>query len=301
MSRNWTKTDELISQEHGSIIKSSRSFGVEIECIDNKRKGALLEKEMNPAIGIGGDGSLSSGGVEVRTPPASGKAGEDMIKTLGASLKGYGFDVNHTCGLHVHIDAIDMLKRIQDKPKGYEKLKNLWLFYMVFDPVVRSFIPRSRRENHYCQAMQLMFSAVKRANSLDKLHHIYDCSDPAYLDRDWEMKDPTRYRGINLQPLFDHWHFEVRYHEGTIDPTKILHWANLHALIMDRVMEGEINRKFILHYKSSRSIKTKTEALFRILKLSKPSELYFLARQAKNYKKYPAFFTEEVKELTNKI
>ena len=248
--RGWHRSPDLIDTNPGTIMKSTRAFGVEIECqYDDEYDIEILSEDskVNKNIGIGSDGSINGQGVEIRTPPASGKAGENMIRGLCSVLKERCFDVDNSCGLHVHIDASDMKDKVREEEEGYKIAKNYWLFYIVMDDVIRSFLPPSRRRNDYCKPCESVYRAVHDAKSLMDLMLIYESSDSTLLDANSRVKykDPTRYRGINLISLWREWHAEIRYHNGTLQGERILHWAYLHCLIMDKIMDGTITLAWI--------------------------------------------------------
>lgn len=304
--RPWERKKKLLSDEPGTILKSTRAFGVEIECTykDEEDIEAVAD-EIDDAIGIGGDGSIDGNGAEIRTPPASGKAAEAMMNELCASLNKHGCKVNKSCGLHVHIDAKDMGKAVNDDKK-WQLVQNYWMFYIAMDTVIRSFLPNSRRKNSYCKKMEPVFEAVKKADSYNKLYEIYNSGDSSLLDQKarskGEYKDPTRYRGINLHTLWGEWHPEIRYHNGTTQAPRILHWAYLHCLIMDKIMDGTITFEWIVGMYEKKSVKEKTKQLFRILGISKPTAIYLLARQTVFDNPYKFLLTtrmaEEITALT---
>lgn len=109
----YSTTAELQSTEKGKIITSPRKFGVELECLykkaDSKQR---LSEKLIAGWGYTNDGSIRKSkdalsGAELVSPVMSGKAGEKEIKTLGDNAYKCDFFVNDSCGLHVHLEALD--------------------------------------------------------------------------------------------------------------------------------------------------------------------------------------------------
>lgn len=85
-------------------------------------------------------------------------------------------------------------------------------FFSAVDSVFRSLVPSSRRHNTYCQPYEKIVrnGGVCPATYSELLEGI-----------------SQRYCGINLQALSKHGTIENRYHGGTTNATKIIHWARL--------------------------------------------------------------------------
>ena len=105
--------DKYQSKNYGSIIKSKRTFGIELELLTNIN----LSDEIDSNFGLKGDGSLDTNGtdfrntVEIVTPVLMGKKGEEAMLELGETLKLLDVGVNKSCGLHVHLGAKDFLQK----------------------------------------------------------------------------------------------------------------------------------------------------------------------------------------------
>lgn len=103
------KDTSFLSEEAGDIITDTRKFGVELEVI-SKSDDAIeeLSESIADCFGFHHDGSVreeGSIGLEVVTPPMSGKAGEEELLSLLEKMNKLKFKTNLTCGLHVHHDA----------------------------------------------------------------------------------------------------------------------------------------------------------------------------------------------------
>lgn len=271
--RQWSRNDvNLIKNERGKIVKSLRPFGIEAEANFNTVKSVnRVKKEINSHIGITPDA-----GAEFQTPPANGAAAEKMITDLSVALEKHGLKCGpHSgTGLHIHIDASEMYA-MED---ATEKIKSLWLFYIVFDDLIRSFIPGHRRSNGMCSKTKSVYDTVQKATTQRELEFIwYESSDESYIDqRKAQKKDGTRYHGFNLHPYFEGGHLEIRYHEGTTSAIEMLEWSNLHCLIMDKIVKGVpmtwFDKMRVKRYGKKR-------ALYKLLGLSEASQDYWNKRQ----------------------
>lgn len=104
------KTKEFQSEQKGEIIVDPRLFGVEIEAVSMKSNAvSILAQQISTSFGFHHDGSISGDGVEIVTPIMSGGLGEKAIYDLTARMLELGFDTNNSCGLHVHLDANNLL------------------------------------------------------------------------------------------------------------------------------------------------------------------------------------------------
>lgn len=300
--RPYTETPSLLEYEEGEIIKSQRSFGIELECIAPNRKAASTAS-MGTAnvIGLGSDGSVegkgAESGLEFQTPPAIGKAAEDMIKGLCETLSKSKFNVNMSCGFHVHIDSHDLFKLQANQQ--LQAIKNIWTAYLAYEDVFISLLPESRRSNnHYCSGLKTEYSVdeILRAQNFQELEQLWyrrtSISDVTAAKG--QHRHPTRYRGINLHPFFSDGHLEIRYHSGTINPRKILEWVNLHLRFYtwaanrsssftnsSRGFSNHDTPAFVKLVSNNLDTAAKTKDLFNQLGLSEDSKGYFMARQEK--------------------
>lgn len=104
------RTQTLQSKEPGTIIKSVRKFGVEIEMFHKTRKNIVQLAGLLPrTFGLEHDGSIDAGGgghgIEVVTPVLKGVKGENAVVETFKTINELGFKINKTCGLHVHLDG----------------------------------------------------------------------------------------------------------------------------------------------------------------------------------------------------
>lgn len=267
------------SNEPGKVVKSTRVFSAEIECYaPSAETFRAVFNSTDKAIGVTGDGSLDAGGVEFQTPKLKGKNGEDQLRALCNTLNRNGFTVNRSTGLHIHLDGRGLLPRTltTQEPKA---LKQLWAFYHHYEPVLHSFLPASRRQNTFCKPLATLsrIEFIKKAKTLHDLEVIwYRDSDKQHLAyRKSHKFDNSRYCGVNLHSLLGAKHLEIRYHSGTLNPTKILEWINLHLAIMDKAAAKALP----LERTAYPSVEKGAQCMLVELGLSKKSCAYFMRRQ----------------------
>lgn len=291
--RSYSKNTNLfLSNKVGNIIKTKRIFSTEIECYyPDYNALENLAESIPDEVGLSPDGSLNNNGVEVITPKLSGQKGETLINSICDEMKYNTFTVNKSCGLHIHIDAGRKLIRASDiksDENNPEKLKMLFLFYYIFDDVLLSFMPKSRRDNHYCMKLSKaypdedMYEKVLKCKTLSQFDELwYKDSDKRKIkDRKKNKYDNTRYAGVNFHSLLSNNHIEIRFHSGTTDKTKILYWIQLNCRILDRIIAGKITLSQITNLNLSK-MSDKTKLFFNLIKVSKEIEAFYIERQCK--------------------
>lgn len=219
-------------------------FGIEIECFlpegETIRTAAnAVSHRLGAPVTVEGynhdvrstwkvvtDGSLGdiSRGIEFVSPILRGEDGLAQVETVCRALSDFGCTVNKKCGLHVHVGV---------GAPGLRFFKNLVKLYSLFEPVIDSMMPASRRasNNTYCKSMtSARPSAVEGASSVaDLLYIISGTTGRA-----------GRYFKLNLQSFVRQSTVEFRQHSGTLDATKARRWAVL-CLRMVAAAMGQIN------------------------------------------------------------
>lgn len=223
----------------------NRYVGIEIECISE-----VGPTPMAIAFGKAGlvdyvtlkeDGSLRPSDEEYGHEVcilAKQSEYKDIVKRVLMVLVEQKAKVNHSCGLHVHIDCRDDL----NAPPAAHVYNNL----MATQNMLYKMQPKRRRENMYCRPGR------KREITEGKLRQGH-----------W------RYRGINPASLKRHGTIEVRIHSGTINESKIINWIDI---LLSIAMAGHIDKTIrtlkgmrnilpphLLAYMKSRIKKFKTE------------------------------------------
>lgn len=285
--RHWSPELTFASDKTlGPIVQSPRMFSTEVELLlPNAVLVHKLSRVLPREVGLSGDGSIVGDGVplEIQTPRLVGAAGERLISTTCNYISQYKGKVNDSCGMHIHVDAPDLLPPSRkDYPKA---LLELWGAHLAFEDVVLSFVPYRRRSNRYSRPMRPYFTLIE----LEAVDNIMDAERLWFRRRSSndirEAKshhyDASRYFGINLHPLFASGHLEVRYHPGTVQADKILHWVNLHTLIVDAAVKGKFTHDALGQAQNLLELGAKTNFLFDLIGLSEASRKHFYSRQRK--------------------
>jgi hypothetical protein len=156
------------------------------------------------------------------------------------------------------------------------KLKQLFAFYVVFNDVLSGFVPKSRRNNKYCQALSKKYSLnevlnIKSYEDFDKVW--YKVHNPVIVKTLKGNKyHESRYYYINFHSLSKQPTIEIRSHSGTLNYRKIARWIYLHQTIFDKV-ENDVNfSEFIRNIATITDIDKKTEEFYKYLNLDKDVE-----------------------------
>lgn len=285
--RSFTRSLKWCSpDEPGSILKSKRMVSAEVEALTPDQNFLVTFAAKYPKEGgIGSDRSVQGAGhgFEIQTPRLAGKRGEEFIQRACSALKSIKSSINQTCGMHIHLDGKGIV--VPSRKVFPTSLIQLWKTHVVFEDVVMSFLPFDRRNNRYCRPMAQTFSLTE----IDTIESLLDAEKLWYKNRTYEeLREAkrahyhaSRYFGVNFHSLLGHGHLEIRHHSGTLNPKKILEWANLHALIMDAAQKKLLTHEFLQEALQTSVIKEKTKMLFDTIGLSESSRAYFYHRQKK--------------------
>jgi len=213
-------------------VSTLRQFGLELECFNINVAEPTSGRNIQAAIrGMGypakhqpyshfateytmwqikPDSSLRecTNPVEVvsRTLPGTQASIDEVVKVANW-LSGNGYDVNHKCGYHIHLDAADMT--------SYEAAV-VALRYNLYRAEIDAILPPSRRapDCHWARALQ--------GGSLTK---VTGTIQQGNTRQSWGPEE--RYVAVNLQHVakrLSERRIEFRQHSGTLDATKIIGW-----------------------------------------------------------------------------
>lgn len=185
-----------------SRMVSRRRFGVEIE---THRCHGHMSLENRMPFGAKYDGSIC--GKEFASAILAGDAGLEAIDDLCEFADNHSWEVNNSCGLHVHLDA---------SGNTLGELKAMALGYYITHKVWQMFVKPGRNENHYCRDNQCDMSDILSTTSFDRF------SD-----------SQSRYEWCNFAAYGKFRTFEIRLHHGTLDKKAICNWVRVHAIFMD--------------------------------------------------------------------
>ena len=235
------------------LIKSKRHVGIEIEHYnsmeDSSSVGHLVHSTLRNMWNSeyrerfehsrdysGQDGSLSRAsnhgdnyiGSELDCKP---RRGDYLWKEIGiitdTIVRHAEGVVDVSCGQHMHFDARDL--------DWYHRVVIAGIVKAI-EPHLYSMLPSSRRNNRYCIPMSQRWIDFKYVKDRDSFVDFwYDtCS---YNDSRWNDK---RYHGLNMHPGLREGgigSIEIRYHNGTLNKTKMRAWAIFWTTLIDYAKE----------------------------------------------------------------
>lgn len=258
------------------VKNNNRGYcGIEIECLNsNNNKNCFIRKELKEfRFSQGVDGSLDSGGVEFRSVPMNGDLLFNSIEDFCDTLNKKDYEVNKSCGLHIHLEVKHQL----------EFLKKLYLFYLKFEPFFFNMLPKSRQSTGYCEKFKRYYrdspEDIMNTKNLDDFKMmLYETR--FYNSRIRCHNNGKRYCWANLHSIFYRNTLEIRSHSGTINSIKIINWIMIHQRVL----------KFICE-KSLKEIAT--------MKVTKSAFLNIFSKPLQNYirKRWKVFIKAEEKEL----
>lgn len=250
----------------GGVIKSKRTFGVELECLNDFWAKFCLGLSLVPKEwGLKGDSSIKGNYTrEIITCPLRGKKGEKML-TDGCNILNsldWKSGNQYGCGSHCHIGIPEAINKCtpQKEARTEARLKLLAIFYTVFDPAIYCLIDLNRRLSSFCQPLADKLVPIDKdtKKTFGKFKE-QDRFDAAIAPNSYGKNEIRMYKkksnyygggryGINFGSIYYRGTLEIRYHEGTLDPVRLIHWIALHTAIVDTVMNGEITEQEILKY-----------------------------------------------------
>lgn len=217
----------------------TRYCGVEIECRNRHRNQNCFVKSELQKLKYSQcrDGSLNTGGVEFVSRPMKGDNLFNSITSFCNILNKNKYFVDKSCGLHIHLEV----------PKKIDCLKNIYLFYEKFEPLLFNMVPKSRQRTGYCKKYKRYYNNTPQ--TLFKTKTLNDFKSMVYETKSkYKIKNISskhyydkRYCWINFHSIFYRGTLEIRNHSGTISSTKINNWLLLHLTILDYLNKIDID------------------------------------------------------------
>ena len=265
----------FVPSETYELNKRNRFVGVEceVEGLEGFGMGRVAGLKGWRATG---DGSLDCDGVEFIGEPMNGDRLYNSIDELSRYLRTIGASTSRNCGLHVHVNAIDLY---------HEELKGVLYVARKVEPLLYAMQPRSRRESRWCRPMRLNKRGIDIIDSNDSFVETWyegDASTDKYHD--------SRYHGLNLHARVYLGTVEFRYHTGTINARKMKCWTEICTAIVDT---GAYLSRFFRNKDSKLSKKQRemkrvftsnvdhyvnVDMVSRLLNLSKEAKAYMIER-----------------------
>lgn len=232
------------------------TFGIEIECYMPSGMAAnTLAQAVSTRIGkpvhnqgynhitapfwrTVPDGSLGNytRGIEVVSPVMRGEDGIAECEKVVRALADLGCSVGKACGLHVHVGTAGAMEQDEVGAVPLRMLKRLALNYALFEGVIDTVMPPSRRANANTYSRSISSAspaAIMRAQDLSALIR---CVAGA--------SDSARYRKLNLAAYKKYKTAEFRHHAGTLDSGKVRFWILTCLRIAAAARNGKVARDF---------------------------------------------------------
>lgn len=139
---------------------------------------------------------------ELVSPPLSGEAGIEQVRTVLRALVAAGATVNRSCGLHVHVDANDL---------GVNQIGSILRRYQAYQNEINRFMPASRRNSRWAKPI-----------TAELVRQIESYNNPTTLRRNVGYLD--RYYAVNVAAYARHGTVEFRQHSASVNAGKVAHW-----------------------------------------------------------------------------
>ncbi len=213
-------------------LNSTRYIAVEIEVAESDRRKAapLLKALYQLHCSVVHDGSLPATGYEINTSPAYGMTFVNEILQLCTVLKDSGAKTSPACGIHVHVDARDLL--------WLPDFKNVLRTYYKVESALWGLLPVSRKASKYARPCGDMFyNALVSSPDLKSWKNnlfqlIYNSNTLSSEIRKSKRHD-SRYNALNIHSWFHRGTLEFRHHHGSLNAEKIINWAMICCAIID--------------------------------------------------------------------
>lgn len=215
--------------------KFRRNVGVEIECVHDW-EGLSIPRGWR----IVGDTSIDDedfGSEYVMKFPTNGDTLLNDIERLTNMISNTGGYVNNSCGLHIHVNALDM---------QLEEMKNCLALGYILEKWIFNMLPKNREGNTYCKPLPNI-----NTNSLLNIKTLRDYTELWYKTISNTSVDDTkyndsRYRGLNIHSRIVHGTIEFRYHHSTFNMHEIENWISLCLSIVENSFNINKNLKDII-------------------------------------------------------
>jgi hypothetical protein len=172
---------------------SQRSFGIELE---TSSCDGYLELDGEVSFSSKDDGSIAA--KEFVSEVLCGDDGLAAVENFCHRAAELGFEVDSTCGYHLHVDVSDLNQtQLASVATAYGLTYKLWT----------SFVSDSRRRNNYCARHSWNINAHREYERFADFARAQD-----------------RYQWFNVRAYCTHSTFEIRLHSGTLNAVKICNW-----------------------------------------------------------------------------
>ena len=181
------------------------------------------------------DSSLSSGGLEVVSPPLTRRTRRPWLEVIDKALRGL-VRPDRSCGVHLHVGLRGPNKMFNEEGQmtwtqaRFTAAKTV-VIYGLFQHAINRLVPSSRRGNGYANTLE--FAAQKLLNHVTSSQPELD--DVFWMDC-YDNFSHTRYNAVNITCLRKYGTIEFRQHGGSTNAVKLDAWAQLMGHIVSRAM-----------------------------------------------------------------
>ena len=181
------------------------------------------------------DSSVTPSGMELVSRKLEGDNILIALAELCKGLHNSGASANRTCGMHVHVDAVDF--------SMYDLRRMALAWEMLCPKLWGTLVEVERSTNYYCLANDLSTperAALCAAGTAVEItdwfyQHLYGMSKDTYESRDaWKAaitrkrehkyENPARRKSLNFHSWMMRGTLEFRLKEGTVDPSDLTFW-----------------------------------------------------------------------------
>lgn len=250
-----------------TVVNTNRTFGVEIEFINNDFPLNHIANVINTALKaeftnqackfltygqsyrntksywkLTTDSTVREGGELISPPLPATPESFRQIEIVTKALKTIGSTVNKNCGLHVHQDANDLTVR---------QLGHTFALYATFQTLISSSLAPSRRVSNDWTAQENYNNLPEnnknaKAWNKAKFNEIRHWANTPALQDLCDMSNKfnntnARYNSaVNFQSLGQHGTIEFRQHQGTLNAEKIISWVLITQAMVERFVQHKM-------------------------------------------------------------
>jgi hypothetical protein len=212
------------------INRLRRPIAIELELSSVGDSSELLRWAKSSGAGLVEDGSIPDEGCEINTNPAAGDYLISAMEALARALSSSDADVDHSCGLHVHVDASDYTQ--------YD-LRRLIMLWAATERAMFDIAGARRISNTYChpaseqyiQALTCGFDSKIFRKTLAR--SLYSRSDSAIPECKTDRYNRARYYALNIHSFFYRKTIEFRLHEAKTSVSVLRNWPRVCGQIVE--------------------------------------------------------------------
>lgn len=160
----------------------------------------------------------SSAGLEVVSPVLSGQQGYDDLAAACRALSAAGFRVSRRCGMHVHLEVIDLTA---------DQLAEVYGTWVALQEQINPMVAPSRRDPWAQYLSTPTADEQRRVEDAIRAGQLAQPGSGANTHGGFVSGGPnvSRYRKLNVTSYVKYGTFEFRQFQGTLNATKAQAWV----------------------------------------------------------------------------